>query len=291
MGFMEGSNVRTSDSQPFDSRGFWEERLRDHPDVTGVGTAGLPPRFGMLMYRARMRQMDRALRRSGARRLRGASVLDVGAGTGIWLNFWRERGARLTAIDFAEPSVVALRRGFPNAHVVQADISAARPPLPVTSNFELISACEVFLHVLDADGLERALGHLASLCAPGGRLLISDPIISGAGYAPPRVNAQYLTVRTASEFRSALARHGFVVEAIRPMTILLNNPLEAPNELMFRLFGLWWRVCVRSARWWTRSVTLTALIGGALLLMDRLACSIWTHGPTPTSKLIVARRA
>src|SRR5262249_44629620 len=210
------------DPERFDIRGYWEQRLREHPDVTGVGGAGLPPRFGALMYRARMREMARALRACGVQDLRGAAVLDVGSGTGIWLTFWRGRGARLTAIDFAEASVVALRSAFPDAIVVQADISEERPPLPSGSTFDLISACEVFLHVLDATGLDNAFGHLASLCAPGGLLVISDPIVSGTGYTPMRSSARYLTVRSASDYCSALTRHGFTVQAIRPATILLN---------------------------------------------------------------------
>jgi 2-polyprenyl-3-methyl-5-hydroxy-6-metoxy-1,4-benzoquinol methylase len=283
--------MTTPDAERFDIRGYWEQRLREHPDVTGVGGAGLPPRFGALMYHARMREMARSLRRCGAQDLRGAAILDVGSGTGIWLNFWRERGARLTAIDFAEASVVALRSAFPDATIVQADISDERPPLPSDSSFDLVSACEVFLHVLDATGLDHAVGHLASLCAPGGLLIISDPIVSGTGYTPMRSTARYLRVRSASEYCSALARHGFTVESVRPATVLLNSPLEAPNKAMYLLLRRWWWICVRSARWWAQSAILTALVGRALLLTDQLACRIWTHGATPTSKLIIARRS
>jgi SAM-dependent methyltransferase len=283
--------MSTPDSERFDIRRYWEQRLREHPDVTGVGGAGLPPRFGALMYRARMREMARSLRACGVQHLRGAAVLDVGSGTGIWLNFWRARGAHLTAIDFAEASVVALRSAFPDAIIVQADISDERPPLPSGSSFDLISACEVFLHVLDAAGLEHALGHLASLCAPDGLLIISDPIVSGTGYTPVRSSARYLTVRSASDYCSALTRHGFTVQAIRPATILLNSPFEAPNEFMYMLLRRWWRLCVRSARWWAQSAILTKLVGGALLRADQLACRIWTHGATPTSKFIIARRS
>jgi SAM-dependent methyltransferase len=280
----------TSSGHPFDIHAYWEDRLREHPDVTGVGGAGLPSPFVMLMYQARMKQMDRALRQAGARELLGADVLDVGSGTGIWLDYWRRKGARLTAIDFAAPSVVALRNSFPDATVILADISAEHPPLPEGETFDVISACEVFLHVLEPDALDRALGHLARLCTPGGLLLISDPVLSDAGYSPPQAPVNYLTMRRASEYRSVLARHGFAAQAIRPATILLNNPLQAPNRVMYRLFRIWWRICSISARWWLRSAMLTKVIGGALLLLDQLACRLWTHGVTPTSKLIVARK-
>src|SRR5262249_38473578 len=157
-----------------------------------------------------------------------------------------------------------------DTHVIQADISAERPPLPDGMTFDVISACEVFLHVLEPDGLDRALGHLARLCSPGGLLLISDPILSDAGYSPAQAPVNYFTMRRASEYRSALARHGFAVQAIRPATIVLNNPLEAPNRVMYKLFRIWWRLCRISARWWLRSAALTKVVGGALLWLDQV---------------------
>ncbi|HEY7417111.1 MAG TPA: hypothetical protein VH593_18130, partial [Ktedonobacteraceae bacterium] len=79
----EAENGKT----PFDAQRYWEERLRAHPDITGVGYLGRSPRFVEMQYRSRKHQLEQALRQYQLSNLSGYSVLDVGSGTGIWLNF------------------------------------------------------------------------------------------------------------------------------------------------------------------------------------------------------------
>src|SRR5438067_6976982 len=89
--------------ETFDPQHYWEQRLQAHPDITGVGYLGRSPRFVEQQYRSRMYQVELALRHYGLANLAEHSVLDIGAGTGIWLKFWHRHGGSFRAgLDFAQ---------------------------------------------------------------------------------------------------------------------------------------------------------------------------------------------
>lgn len=283
---MVNQNAVEQRSTSFDSRRYWEERLLAHPDITGVGYLGRSPQFVTVQYRSRMQQLERALHEYQLSDLSGRAVLDVGSGTGIWLDFWRQRGtARLVGLDFARPSVDRLKKQFPDALIVQADLSVSPLPLPGESSYDIISAFDVLLHIVDPDGFRRALANLAQCCASEGWLIISDAIVQGNHYVPAR-HSTYDRVRSIADYAEALGANGFAIHAVRPATVLLSNPLEASSRLTFFLFLALWKV----SGLWGHSNLLSRLLGPALLAVERLACRLFSGNTTPGAKLIFARR-
>ncbi len=199
----------------FDALGYWEQRLREHPGITGVGYLGLSPQFLEQQYRSRKQRLRLALKEYGLADLAGRSVLDVGSGTGIWLDFWHQYGAeRVVGLDFAQASVDKLTVQFPDDLIVRADMSEKSLPLSDTMRFDVISAFDVLLHIVDPDGFRRAIANLARHCAPGGWLIISDPIIQGGGYVPPHSYAEHNIVRPLAEYRDILTANGFVINSV-----------------------------------------------------------------------------
>lgn len=273
--------------EAFNPRSYWEERLRAHPDITGVGYFGRSPQFVKQQYRSRMHQVELALQRYGLTNLAGRSVLNIGAGTGIWMNFWHQHGAgRVAGLDFTESSVERLKAQFPDDLVVHADVSVSPLPLIDTMRFDVISAFDVLLHIVDPTCFQRAIANLADHCVPGGWLIISDPIVLGLGYVPERSYPVHNTVRSISEYREVLSAHGFVIDSVLPTTVLLSNPLEAPNRLIFQALSIWWR----ATRYWGHSHLFTNLLGPVAIKADELACRLCSNGRSPTAKMIFARK-
>ncbi len=274
-------------TESFDPLLHWEQRLRAHPDITGVGYLGRSPRFIEQQYRSRMIQLELALRHYGLTDLAGRSVLDIGSGTGIWLKFWRQHGvSRVAGLDFAQPSIERLRAQFPDDLIAQADVSVTPLPLPDTMRFDIISAFEVLLHVVDPDGFRRTIANLAHHCMLGGWLIISDPIVSGRGYVPTHSYERDNKVRSLAEYRDVLRAHGFVIESVRPATVLLSCPLEAPNRPAFLALLAWWK----ATGLWGRSNIFTSLIGPAAMKADQLACRLCANGNGPSAKIVFARK-
>ena len=274
-------------TESFDPLLHWEQRLRAHPDITGVGYLGRSPGFIEQQYRLRMIQLELALRHYGLTDLAGRSVLDIGSGTGIWLKFWRQHGvSRVAGLDFAQPSIERLRAQFPDDLIAQADVSVTPLPLPDTMRFDIISAFDVLLHIVDPHGFRRTIANLAHHCLPGGWLIISDPIVGGRGYVPAHSYEIDNKVRSLAEYRDVLMAHGFVIESVRPATVLLSSPLEAPNRLAFLALLAWWK----ATGLWGRSNILASLIGPAAMKADQLACRLYANGNGPSAKIVFARK-
>ena len=170
--------------------------------------------------------------------------------------------------------------------IAHADVSGAPLPLPDTMRFDVISAFDVFLHIVAPDGLQRTIANLAHRCAPGGWLIFTNAVLQGQGYVPTISYARHSKPRSADEYREVLASHGFVIDSIWPTTVLLNSPLEAPNHLGFLALSMWWK----STFLWGRSNLLTSLAGPSVVKIDQLACRLCSDGKSPTSKLIFARK-
>src|SRR5215467_7344713 len=171
--------------QSENAREYWDDRLSSHPGLAGVGYLGGSKRFLELQYHARAMQVKHILFTNGLRDLSGRSVLDVGSGTGFWLDFWHKRApATITGLDFTEVSVKQLRSRFSGDLILHADISE---PLPIAGSirFDVMSVFDVFLHLTDNAKFERALGNLAKHAASSSWLIVSDAIISDKSYTNP----------------------------------------------------------------------------------------------------------
>ena len=113
----------TSPGTPFDNRGYWESRLREHYSLAGVGYLRLGRRFNEWMYRIRGEVFDRVVGAVGSGEQgagsgwSGKSVLDVGAGTGFYVDRWRRLGARVTGLDLTDVAVDELSRCFPGRFI------------------------------------------------------------------------------------------------------------------------------------------------------------------------------
>jgi SAM-dependent methyltransferase len=102
-------------------------------------------------------------------------VLDLGCGAGSYARYLEARGLDVTAIDNSAAAIAVCReRGCRDARILDIDdITPALGPFEA-----LVCMGNTFGIGPDDDALRRRLGHLRSLVAPGGRLLLSlrDPL-------------------------------------------------------------------------------------------------------------------
>jgi SAM-dependent methyltransferase len=221
-------NEPASDEPAYDPERFWGGLLAERFDVTGTGHGGFGPRYNEYLYRAKARALRRAFERSRLS-LAGASVLDVGCGTGFFRTVAKAQGcAAYTGLDITQVSVERLRARFPEDRFVQADIGAARlPPELETQRFGVVACLDVIYHVVDPDAFARAVDHLWSLVAPGGHLLLVDafwrrnlmPAIR------PGDIPHVVFHRRADYDRLLLGRPELELRDLVPMYYLFNRPI------------------------------------------------------------------
>jgi SAM-dependent methyltransferase len=227
------------------------------------------------MYRVRGQVFARTVKRLSFN-LATASILDVGSGSGFYIDRWLRLGAkRIAGSDLTEIALKRLKARFPSVPCTQLDI-AASPTQLAPATFDVISAMDVFFHITDDVAYDRALANTAELLRPGGLLLFSDNFLHG-----PAVRAEHQVSRSLTEIMSSLGRANLRVIERRPMFVLMNFPVDLGSHWLqyaWRGFG--------------RMVSMNESIGfvaGALLWpIESLLVQGFAEGPS--TELMVCRR-
>jgi SAM-dependent methyltransferase len=259
----------------FDPRRYWEERLEGTYSLGGVGWLGLGEPFNRWMYRVRRRVFARTVRKA-ASDLRNARVLDVGSGTGFYVERWHELGVRdVSGIDLTDVAVQNLSGRFPGDRFVRADITEGTGDLPA-EGFDAISIMDVLFHVVDDDRYERAIANLHSLLRPGGTLILTENLIHGDWH-----RGAHQVSRDADWILGLLDRSGFEVILRRPLFVLLNTPVDTRSRLLKRWWWLVMNITAR-ARW------LGGPLGAAVYPFETALTAILREGPT--TEIVAARK-
>lgn len=268
----------TSPGTPFDNREYWESRLREHYSLAGVGYLRLGRRYNEWMYRVRGEVFDRVVQGLGVRGWgSGKEVLDVGAGTGFYIDRWQKLGAQVTGLDLTDVAVEELTRFFPAARFVRADIGQSLAGVPLApASFDAVSAFDVLFHIVDDAQYARAFANIAALLKPGGWFLWSDNFLRH-----PVERIAHQASRPLTESVRLVEAAGFEIVERRPMFVLMNYPADTTSRL---------------ARWaWTAMVAPAMLaeplgwaLGAALYPLERALVA--AKRESPSTELMVCRK-
>lgn len=227
---------------------FWEQRISASGDLSAVGHPELGA-YNRLAYVARLAALRTALGDVEAR-LAGTRIFEVGFGVGYYLAYWSEKGVgEVTGIDLSPTAVELARRRFPGYVLFQHDITR---PLPESlGRYGLVTAIDVLYHVVDDEDWRRALWHIGSLVAPGGRLVLTDKFPRGAAISPG--GAVHVRRRPLEQYEEALRRKGLVIEKIVPVFVFMDDPIlygvhrwiGAASSVQWRALSKLIRVCRR----------------------------------------------
>lgn len=268
---------------PYAPSDYWRD-LHRRDDLSAVGQSALPPSINAWLYRTLERNLARFLRRHGL----GApprAVFDVGAGTGYWVGWWLARGAaRVDGCDLIPEAVERLeaRFGPSGGHFVLADI--AIPGAVGSETYPIVTCQNVLLHVTEDAAFDRALANIAGLVAPGGALILTEPILFDDSYARPYDPEKHSRARPLAAYRGPLERAGLRLVAVEGATALGNNPIEAGSATSMRRFARWWRLVARRTK---ARPSEAAWIGRVIYHLDP---TVLRMGAAPSSKFALFRR-
>ena len=197
----------------FDTRGYWERRLAIHPDSRGTGHHRLPLECNEALYGLARERLESALKRHDID-LKDTRILDVGSGFGYFVGCYEEWGAsRLVGIDLTHASAKHLSEAYPGYSFVQADASFL--PFPLSVQFDLVLALNVFYHIVDEERFLAALSGACRRVRPGGYLVVSD------SFRPLRIPAaRHVRLRGLSNYGPALEEAGLRPRGFSPLYFL-----------------------------------------------------------------------
>ena len=257
-----------------DEATYWNERHAADDSLDAVGWAGLGRAFNGWMYAVRRHVFGRAVR-AHVPLDDGVRVLDIGSGTGFYLDVWHDLGAAyVVGSDRSTVAVERLRRARPDATILELDLSGAPADLP-DETYDAVSAMDMLFHITDDEAYTRAIANLTRLVRPGGVVLLTENLLGARVSAPQQVS------RTEAEVIRVLREHGLEPVARLPMFVLLNTPVDSTSRLLAR----WWGLLIKVA---SRREWLGWLAGASVFPFELAAVSLARRGPS--TKLLVCRR-
>lgn len=259
----------------FDAKAYWEERLEARFDVSGVGFQGVSEGYNNWLYRVRRRVFLRAIRRLPFD-IDGARVLDVGSGTGFYVDCWKEAGAsRVEGCDITEVAVERLSQTYPSCHFHRFDIG---DPLldSIEPGFDAISAMDVFFHIVDDAKFKQALRNTFSLIRPGGAFIWTDNFLHGS-----ERREEHIVHRSLSGTLATLEDVGFEILDRNPNFFVMNQPIDSDNRFLHKLWS--W---IRRAD--SHGETMGAWVGRILYPVELCLTSLARE--SPTTEIMICRR-
>jgi SAM-dependent methyltransferase len=157
-------------------------------------------------------------------------ILDVGSGSGRWVQFFTEhfRPQKLLGVDFAAASVKLLNRWYPSTTHTQTRFDVCditKPDMDLCERFDLINVANVLFHIPETDRYTQAIRNLAAHLAPGGRIVTTE-------YLPrTTMRTEWMLVRSRYEFEAIVRAAGLRIVDTRGFCFFSNDPmgLDGPD--------------------------------------------------------------
>jgi 2-polyprenyl-3-methyl-5-hydroxy-6-metoxy-1,4-benzoquinol methylase len=219
----------------FDPRAYWERRLADDWTLRGVGFRRMGKRFNEWAYRRRGERFEALVEEFIPQRT-ALRVLDVGSGTGFYLDAWSRLGAKqVIGLDLTDAAVDNLRKNFPELEVYRGDISEGLNEIKPGS-IDVVSAMDVMFHIVDHRRFAAALRNIAVLLRPGGMFIWSDLFLHGH-----EVVQEHITLRSLYRIETMLDVAGFNIRGRRPMFFYMNEPRDTSSRILWEAWrGAMW---------------------------------------------------
>lgn len=258
-----------------DETRYWEEQHRADDSLNAVGWAGLGRAFNGWMYAVRRRVIRRVVP-AHVSLGQGTHVLDMGSGTGFYLDLWRELGAgQIEGSDLTENATRRLRASRPGVPIHHCDLGGDPGQLP-QRRFDVVSAMDVLFHIVDDAAYQRAIANLAGLVRPGGHVVLTENLLDGRVAVGP-----FQVSRSEDEILRLLRANGLEPVARAPMFVLLNGPVDSRNPVL----RAWWAMLTRVVSY---HEVLGRVVGAILLPVELVAVRLARRGPS--TKLLICRR-
>ncbi len=260
----------------FQPTAYWEERLRANFDWKGVGFTSLGRNYNRWMYWLRRKVFLRAVH-SIPLKWEAARVLDIGSGTGFYVDLWKQLGAQSVAgCDLTDFAVQRLRQTYPDEKFIQLDIGeklTCEPP----ETYDAISAFDVLFHIVDDQRFAQAIANIHRLLSPGGWFLFSELFVH-----EETKRWEHVVARSLDEVERTMTSVGFRIVSRKPAFALMNQPLDSRN----RPYVFLWRVFSRVIQ---TSDFVGYLAGACLSPLDLYLTRVMRE--SPTTEIMICRKA
>jgi SAM-dependent methyltransferase len=260
---------------PFDPKTYWEKRLTRDFSLGSAGRLNWGIYYNRWQYRVIRKVFLRAVRDFKSD-LESVRALDVGSGTGFYIERWQELGVKsITGLDLTTVAVEKLRQVYPKNTFYQLNVGDESARIP-GGPYDIVSAMGVMFHIVDDKQYQKALENMFAALVPGGILVFSDLFL----HRPER-RFSYIVHRTLTTIEHMVRKAGFEPLERRPLFVLMNEPVDSGNLLLKLYWGMLQRIVNRFL--WTGHV-----FGAVLYPLDSVLVSVVRE--SPATEIMVCRK-
>jgi SAM-dependent methyltransferase len=209
----------------FDPVEYWNKRLDQEFNLRGVGHTTFSNSYNKWLY-ARKDRMLKEVFKGLPDTLSEKKVLDIGCGTGFFVQRYLDRGALVTGVDISRKSIAELGRKHPESEFRELNISAPDGQLS-NRYFDIINMWDVMYHIVDDHGFEQACANIASMSKEGTRFVVTDLFESDGVIRP----AAHVAFRPRRSYKDVLGKFGFIEERTYPLYRFLNRSYPWPDAV------------------------------------------------------------
>ena len=251
----------------YDNPAYWQDLHRRYSgQLRAVGFPTLSEAFNQLKYASEAATLAAVLDdckvapRSGSQ----LKVVELGAGNGFWCEmiaaYFKAKSVpcEITAMDISQEALATINSRQPGVVTRRIDLTQASPDGAV-GEFDLVYSFYCLHHLPRVAGFMNALRFACRSVAPGGRLLIMDPILSQAFSLHDTFDFSTYTGNGVPRHQcfidDIVAGEGLRRERVVPaVSYVLNGPIEARGRFAFRLRRKIWHTLhkVYRSEAWTR---------------------------------------
>lgn len=258
----------------FNAKHYWEKRLEKNYGLDGVGYLGHGKAYNGWMYRVRMHIFNKYIKKIDISN--ELSVLDIGSGTGFYIDRWKEFGAKeITGSDLTSVAVNKLAEKYKDVNFVEMDVSEASGSLD-SKKFDAVSAFDILFHIVDDTKFKQAIRNINNLLKSGGYFILSDNFIhSQTNRTVHHVN------RSLKDYTEILEKEGFEILMRKPSFYFLNAPVEENTKWLRKIWTLQSNIVYRGDFY-------ANLLGAILYPIELLILHFIKEGPS--TEIMICRK-
>ncbi|MBI5359933.1 MAG: class I SAM-dependent methyltransferase [Planctomycetes bacterium] len=253
----------------FNSEQYWESRLKKETGSKGVGFIGLGTHYNNWLYKIQ----EHLFRRHVAGLTADWSqknVLDIGSGTGFYLEQWKKLGVRsITASDMTDAALENIAKKFPGIESHKFSAGKAIPETLCRNRYDAISAIAVLFHIVDDAEYRMAFNNISRLLRPDGFFIFTENFLHRKTY-----RQAHFVGRPLREIEGILEENGLKVLLRKPMFVLSNYPTDTPDSLPLRKY---WEIMMLPVR---KSELYGLIFGGIMYAAELFLTSIIDESPS-----------
>jgi len=246
----------------FNPKQYWNERLKNNYSIEGVGDITLG-KYNKYLYKIRKYAFKRLLKKLKLNNS-NVNIADIGAGTGFYVDLWSKANVNhIFGYDISQHAVKELNNRFNGNKYCFKQLDIGTFEDINTSQFDVISAFDIFYHIVDDNHYKRAFFNINKMLKKDGLFIFSENLIRNKNeYRIP-----HQVCRTKTNTYKTIKDNGFEIVAKTPMFYLMNTSFYPTNVFQKYTFVLISKVIAKNKK-------LAGFIGFIFYPLEILAISV-----------------